>query len=127
MEDDMKKGFFRSGLFYVIVFLAVIGIASWATGDGQEQASEGVSSSEFIEYLEEDRVAEFQVQPVAGVYEIRGRFREGQEVEVETEQNVTLFGGIEQQQASAFVTYVVMNDSAVEEVLALSRENDVNV
>ncbi len=127
MEDDMKKGFFRSGLFYVIVFLAVIGIASWATSGGQEQASEGVSSSEFIEYLEEDRIAEFQVQPVAGVYEIRGRFREGQEVEVETEQNVTLFGGIEQQQASSFVTHVLMNDTAVEEVLTLSRENDVNV
>ena len=127
MEDDMKKGFFKSGLFYVIVFLAVIGIASWATSGGQDQASEGVSTSEFVEFLEDDRVEEFQVQPTAGVYEVRGRFREGQEIEIEQNQNVTIFGGMDQQEADLFVTYVLRNDSVVNEIYTLARENDVNI
>jgi cell division protease FtsH len=127
MEDDMKKGFFKSGFFYVIVFLAVIGIASWATSGGGDQASEGVSSTQFIEFLEDDRIEEFQVQPTAGVYEIRGQFREGQEVEVEQDQNVTLFGGLDQQQASRFTTYILVNDSVVDEMYSLARENDVNI
>ena len=123
----MKKGFFKSGLFYVIVFLAVIGIASWATSGGQDQASEGVSTSEFVEFLEDDRVEEFQVQPTAGVYEVRGRFREGQEIEIEQNQNVTIFGGMDQQEADLFVTYVLRNDSVVNEIYTLARENDVNI
>lgn len=127
MEDDMKKGFFKSGFFYVIVFLAVIGIASWATSGGQDQASEGVSSTEFIEFLEEDRIEEFQIQPTAGVYEIRGSFREGQEVEVEQNQNVTLFGGLDQQQAERFTTYILRSDTIVEEVYSLARNNEVNI
>lgn len=123
----MKKGFFKSGFFYVIVFLAVIGIASWATSGGQDQASEGVSSTEFIEFLEEDRIEEFQIQPTAGVYEIRGSFREGQEVEVEQNQNVTLFGGLDQQQAERFTTYILRSDTIVEEVYSLARNNEVNI
>ncbi|MCC5889292.1 MAG: ATP-dependent zinc metalloprotease FtsH [Alkalibacterium sp.] len=123
----MKKGFFKSGLFYVIVFLAVIGIASWATSGGQDQASEGVSSTEFIEFLEEDRVEELQIQPTAGVYEIRGQFREGQEVEVEEDQNVTIFGGLDQQETTRFTTYILVNDTVVEEMYGLARGNDVNI
>ncbi|GAB2318986.1 ATP-dependent zinc metalloprotease FtsH [Alkalibacterium sp. s-m-22] len=123
----MKKGFFKSGFFYVIVFLAVIGIASWATSGGGDQASEGVSSTQFIEFLEDDRIEEFQVQPTAGVYEIRGQFREGQEVEVEQDQDVTLFGSLDQQQASRFTTHILVNDSVVDEMFSLARENDVNI
>lgn len=123
----MKKGFFKSGFFYVIVFLAVIGIASWATSGGGDQASERVSSTQFIEYLEDDRIEEFQVQPTAGVYQIRAQFREGQEVEVEQDQNVTLFGSLDQQQASRFTTHILVNDSVVDEMFSLARENDVNI
>jgi len=127
MEDDMKKGFFKSGLFYVIVFLAVIGIASWATSGGQDQVSESVSSTEFIDYLEEDRVEEFQVQPTAGVYEITGQFREGQEVEIEQEQDVNIFGGLQEEDATQFTTFILQNDNIVEEMYQLARENEVNL
>lgn len=123
----MKNGFFKSGLFYVIVFLAVIGIASWATSGGDDQASEGVSSTDFVEFLEDDRIEEFQIQPTAGVYEVRGRFREGQEVEIEEEESVTLFGGLDQQQTTRFTTFILRNDIVVDEIFTLARENDVNI
>ncbi|OJF95479.1 ATP-dependent zinc metalloprotease FtsH [Alkalibacterium sp. 20] len=123
----MKKGFFKSGLFYVIVFLAVIGIASWATSGGQDQASESVSSTEFINFLEDDRIEEFQVQPTAGVYEIIGQFREGQEIEIEEDESVNIFGGLDQQDATQFTTYILMNDNVVDEMYQLARENEVNI
>lgn len=127
MEDDMKKGFFKSGLFYVIVFLAVIGIASWATSGGQDQASEGINSTEFIEFLEDDRIEEFQVQPTAGVYEITGQLRKGQEIEIEDDQNVNFFGSGEQEDASSFSTYILRNDTVVDEMYKLAKENDVEI
>ncbi|MGO1356345.1 MAG: ATP-dependent zinc metalloprotease FtsH [Alkalibacterium gilvum] len=123
----MKKGFFKSGLFYVIVFLAVIGIASWATSGGQDQASEGINSTEFIEFLEDDRIEEFQVQPTAGVYEITGQLRKGQEIEIEDDQNVNFFGSGEQEDASSFSTYILRNDTVVDEMYKLAKENDVEI
>lgn len=123
----MKKGFFKSGLFYVIVFLAVIGIASWATSGGQDQASESVSSTEFIEFLEDDRIEEFQIQPTAGVYEITGQLRDGQEIEIEQDQDVNFFGSLEQEDASTFTTYILSNDNVVDEMYQLARQNDVEI
>ncbi|GEK91613.1 ATP-dependent zinc metalloprotease FtsH [Alkalibacterium kapii] len=123
----MKKGFFKSGFFYFIVFLAVIGIASWATSGGQDQTSENINSTEFIEFLEEDRIKEFQVQPTAGVYEITGQLRKGQEIEIEEDQNVNFFGGGGQEDASAFSTYILRNDTVVDEMYQLARENDVEI
>ena len=60
------------------------------------RASEGINSTEFIEFLEDDRIEEFQVQPTAGVYEITGQLRKGQEIEIEDDQNVNFFGSGEQ-------------------------------
>ncbi|API87911.1 cell division protein FtsH [Marinilactibacillus sp. 15R] len=121
----MKKGFFNSGLFYILVFIAVIGIVSWATR-GSDGASEGFTSTEFVEFLEEDRVEEFTIQPTGGIYEISGEFREDQEPEVENNTGVSIFGNVEQDTTS-FTTAILQNDSSVEEVMALADENNVKI
>lgn len=120
----MKKGLFKSSFFYIIVFLAVIGLVTWATSDS-DPASEGVSSNEFVEFLEDDRVEEYTIQPTGGVYEIRGTFREGQEVEVESEQVNILGQG--QDEGTRFTSVVLQSDAAITEIYELSRENDVDI
>ena len=121
----MKKGFFNSGLFYIMVFIGVIGLVSWWTS-GSDAASQGVNTTKFVEFLEEDRVEEFTIQPTNGIYEINGTFRDGQEVEVENNEGVSLFGSVEQN-TTTFTTSILQNDSAVSEVMALADQNSVEV
>lgn len=121
----MKKGFFNSGLFYILVFIAVIGIVSWATS-GSDRDSQGFSSTEFVQFLEDDRVEEFTIQPTGGIYEINGQFRDGQAVEVEENTGVSIFGNVEQN-VTSFSTTILQNDSSVEEVMALADGNDVEI
>lgn len=120
----MKKGFFNSSFFYIVVFIAVIGIISWATSDS-DSASEGVTSNEFVEFLEDDRVEEYTIQPTGGVYEIQGTFRDGQEVEVENEE-VSLFGQNESD-GTRFTSVILQSDTVVSEIYELSSENDVDI
>ncbi|WP_028274130.1 ATP-dependent zinc metalloprotease FtsH [Atopococcus tabaci] len=122
----MKKGFFRNGLFYVIVFIAIIGIASWATSDNTPQQSTGLSSTEFVQHLEDNDIESFTIQPSAGVYEVRGQFREGQEVETDTEQEVSIFGNVEQD-SRAFTATILQNDPIVGEVNQLAQTNNIDM
>lgn len=122
----MKEGFFRNGLFYVIVFIAIIGIASWATSDNTPQQSTGLSSTEFVQHLEDNDIESFTIQPSAGVYEVRGQFREGQEVETDTEQEVSIFGNVEQD-SRAFTATILQNDPIVGEVNQLAQTNNIDM
>ena len=76
-----RKGFLNSSLFYIIVFLGVIGLAQVFANNNATENTETISTTEFVQYLEEDRVDKYSIQPVGGVYEIVGSFREGQEIE----------------------------------------------
>jgi len=126
MEEDMKKGFFKSGLFYVIVFLAVIGIAYWATDDTGDAMTENVSTTEFVDYLQDDRVESIAIQPNGSVYEIRGTFREGQEVENQQTEDVSIFGD-SNQDVTNFTTITLQNDVVVEEIYSLASQNNVDI
>jgi len=122
----MKKGFFKSGLFYVIVFLAVIGIAYWATDDTGDAMTENVSTTEFVDYLQDDRVESIAIQPNGSVYEIRGTFREGQEVENQQTEDVSIFGD-SNQDVTNFTTITLQNDVVVEEIYSLASQNNVDI
>lgn len=122
----MKKGFFRNGLFYVIVFIAIIGIASWATSDNTNQQTTGLSSTEFVQHLEDNDIESFTIQPSAGVYEVRGQFREGQEVETNTDESINIFGNVEED-TRAFRTTILQNDPIVGEINQLSQANNIDM
>ncbi len=119
----MKKKFYNNGFFYIFVFVALIGIFYWTIGDDAGGQSESVSSTEFVEYLEEDRVDEFSIQPNGSIYEIRGTYRDGQEPEVE--ENDTLIFGQTDRNVKEFSSAIIRNEVMVEEVVGLARENDV--
>lgn len=126
MEEDMKKGFYKSGLFYVIAFIAIIGIIYWVTDDSDPSTTEGFSSTDFVQFLEEDRIDHFTVQPNGSVYEIRGTFQEGEEVEQENDQGISILGDPDQS-VENFTTTILQNDTVIDEVFSLARENDVEI
>ncbi len=127
-EDEMKRrNFLNSSLFYIIVFIGLIGLIQLFTNNTGPESTESVSTTEFVQYLEDDRVEQYSIQPVGGVYEISGTFREGQELETgsDDESNLPIFGSRQEDSSESFTTLMLMNDSVVNDVYELTKTNDV--
>lgn len=64
---------FRNTIFYLLIFLVVIGIVSYFNGSTQKTTS--VSYDKFITQLEKGEVRNVQLQPKNGVFEVKGQFK----------------------------------------------------
>jgi cell division protease FtsH len=62
---------FRNTIFYLLIFLVVIGVVSFFNGNNQQ--TETLSYKEFKTHLENGEISELTVQPDRRVYEIRGK------------------------------------------------------
>ena len=130
MEDKMKrKNFFNSSLFYILVFLGIIGLAQMFSSNRATESTASITSTEFVQYLEDDRVEEYSIQPTGGVYEIRGTFRKGEELENSTngEESLPFFGQQEDATKRGFTTILLQNDSVINDVYQLTKSNDVTM
>ncbi|MBC6973670.1 MULTISPECIES: ATP-dependent zinc metalloprotease FtsH [unclassified Bacillus (in: firmicutes)] len=63
---------FRNTIFYLLIFLVVIGIVSYFNGSTQKTTS--ISYDKFITKLEKGEVRNVQLQPKNGVFEVKGQF-----------------------------------------------------
>lgn len=129
-EDKMKrKNFFNSSLFYILVFLGIIGIAQMFSGNRATESTESITTTEFVQYLEDDRVEQYSIQPTAGVYEIRGTFRQGAEIETDTEEenNIPFFGQQENTGTRGFTTILLRNDAVINDVYQITRDNNITM
>ncbi|WP_243292559.1 ATP-dependent zinc metalloprotease FtsH [Bacillus sp. FJAT-47783] len=61
---------FRNTIFYLLIFLVVIGVVSFFQGGNQKP--EQITFSTFVSKLEAGDVENITLQPVRGVYEVRG-------------------------------------------------------
>ena len=61
---------FRNTIFYLLIFLVVIGVVSIFNNPGTKE--EPMSQNKFIQHLENDQVKNFSMQPKRSVYEVRG-------------------------------------------------------
>ncbi|WP_019157149.1 ATP-dependent zinc metalloprotease FtsH [Robertmurraya massiliosenegalensis] len=62
---------FRNTIFYLLIFLVIIGVVSFF--NGSNEPTEDISYNDFITHLEAGDVKEITIQPERGVYEVRGR------------------------------------------------------
>lgn len=62
---------FRNTIFYLLIFLVVIGVVSFFQGGNQKP--EQITYSTFISKLENGDVKNITLQPVRGVFEVRGQ------------------------------------------------------
>ncbi|WEG17052.1 ATP-dependent zinc metalloprotease FtsH [Alkalihalophilus pseudofirmus] len=70
---------FRNTIFYLLIFLVIVGIVSVFNSDQTE--TENVSFNEFAERLENGQVQELSVKPERQVYLVRGQFNDQAEDE----------------------------------------------
>ncbi|MFI8710009.1 ATP-dependent zinc metalloprotease FtsH [Bacillus sp. NPDC077411] len=62
---------FRNTIFYLLIFVAVIGIVSYF--NGSQQKTTPISYDKFIAKLEKGEVRNVQLQPKNGVFEVKGQ------------------------------------------------------
>lgn len=61
---------FRNTIFYLLIFLVIIGVVSFFNGNNEP--TENIAYSKFVDHLEAGKVESISVQPERGVYEVRG-------------------------------------------------------
>jgi cell division protease FtsH len=64
---------FRNTIFYLLIFLVIIGVVSFF--NGSNQPTDNISYDKFVSYLEKGEVKSFSMQPDRGVFEVRGQFK----------------------------------------------------
>lgn len=122
----MRKNNFQNGLFYFIVFVIVIGIASFLARDTNVQQTSEISSSEFVQQLEEENVKNFSIRPEAGIYRIEGEYDTALEADTDTSNSIDLFGEVEGE-TTHFTTTILRNDSVVQDVYDIAKQTDVDI
>jgi cell division protease FtsH len=96
---------FRNTIFYLLIFLVIIGVVSFFTGANPK--TEQITYNTFISDLNKGNVTEMSVQPVRGVFEVRGTMK-----------------GYEEDQT--FLTYIP-TEQGLNRVDKAAEENNVKV
>ncbi|KYD27340.1 MULTISPECIES: ATP-dependent zinc metalloprotease FtsH [Geobacillus] len=96
----------RNTIFYLLIFLVVIGVISFFNGTNQR--TEPMTYDRFITHLENGDVESFSIKPERGVYEIKGRLRTYNE-------------------GQYFSTYVVNSDKVLDRIDAAAARTRVEV
>ncbi len=119
-----RNGLFKNSLFYIVVFLSIMGIIAAVVGKGGNNQTSTISSSEFISQLKKDNVKSFDIQPSNGVYKITGKYRSAQEDDTAT----GLFPGtVSSSKVTGFQTSVLQNDSTVSQIIKTASSDGVKV
>ncbi len=124
--NSNKNGLFRNSLFYIVIFLLVMGVIYFFNGNSTNTQSQEVQSSQFVRDLKNDKVKSFSIQPSGGVYKITGQYRVGQTAKVS---GGFLTGGSQGQtkKVTKFTTTVLENNSSIAEITKASQSNNVKM
>lgn len=68
---------FKNTIFYLLIFLVLIGIVSWF--NNTNETTKNISYNEFVNHLENGDIDKFSIQPERGVYEIIGHLKGAEE------------------------------------------------
>lgn len=95
---------FRNTIFYLLIFLVLIGIVSWF--NNSNETTKNISYDEFVTHLESGDVEGFSMQPERGVYVIKGSLKGAEEGE-------------------QFLTYVMNSPTMLDRIDAASSKVNV--
>ncbi|MBS4175754.1 ATP-dependent zinc metalloprotease FtsH [Bacillus sp. FJAT-49736] len=94
---------FRNTIFYVLLFLVLIGIVSYFNNNNEP--TKNISYDQFVSSLEKGDVKNFSMQPERGVYEVRGELNNKEQ----------------------FLTYVMNSQAALDRIDKATAKTKVNV
>ncbi|KOO42327.1 ATP-dependent zinc metalloprotease FtsH [Priestia koreensis] len=97
---------FRNAIFYLLIFLVVIGVVTFFSGSNQQ--TEPMRNDTFISHLNKGDVESLSIKPERGVYEVRGKLKS-------------------YDQDKQFLTYIPNSNKALERIDNAATENKVKV
>lgn len=118
-----KSNFLKSSGFWILIFLAVIAVVTMITGGVGNESSQNISTTEFMEALENEEVEEFSMQPGAGVWEIVGKYREEQTIESESSNDDLLLFDNTNLTTTTFRARVLPNDATLAQIGDLAEQS----
>ncbi|WP_278952739.1 ATP-dependent zinc metalloprotease FtsH [Lactobacillus apis] len=122
MKNNRNR-LFSNGLFYIVVFLLLLGGINWALGGTDNSGgSENISYSEFVKDLNDGKVKNFNVQPANGVYTVSGSYKEAQDTKSQSSNSLDFFNGSSGSKVKRFSTTMLQNDSSVSNVQNLAEK-----
>ncbi|MDR3189572.1 MAG: ATP-dependent zinc metalloprotease FtsH [Lactobacillaceae bacterium] len=131
MNNRPNGNFVRNSLFYVIVILAILGLVYWVAGPTQTTTVKKVTTSEFVKQLQDKKIKKFEIQPGAGVYDVKGTYRKAQKEKSTTKKaDNSLFAAITgetETKVTTFTTQVLSNDSVVAEIQKAAEKSKTDI
>ncbi|MDN4076262.1 MULTISPECIES: ATP-dependent zinc metalloprotease FtsH [Fictibacillus] len=97
---------FRNTIFYLLIFLVVVGVVSFFNGTNNEVKK--IRYDQLTNYIQEGRVKSIEYQPEGGVYVVRGKLENAKQGEV-------------------FETYTPDSEESIKTLNRLAQTSDVDI
>ena len=114
MNTNNNRQIFRSGLMYIMIFVAIVGLVSWFNQGSNGQTTE-VSYTQFVQELKKGDIKEIKMQYANSVYTITGEYKEAKENTNTSSKGLAIFDK-RSSKTSNFKTTVLPNDGTVTEI-----------
>ena len=114
MNTNNNRQIFRSGLMYIMIFVAIVGLVSWFNQGSNGQTTE-VSYTQFVQELKKGDIKEIKMQYANSVYTITGEYKEAKENTNTSSKGLAIFDK-RTSKTSNFKTTVLPNDGTVTEI-----------
>ena len=102
MKNNPKDGFLKSSIFYIFIFLAVVGMIYGLFGN-DKSTSKTLTSSEFMKALNDKDLKSITVQQGNGIYNITGEYRKPQDASSDSGLNL-----LQQSQKAVSYTHLTL-------------------
>ncbi|CZQ93227.1 peptidase m41 ftsh extracellular [Trichococcus palustris] len=123
-----KNSFLKSSGFYVLIFLAIIAVVTMITGGMDNQTSQEITSTEFMDALNAKEIDNFSIQSGAGVYEIKGVYRTEQTLDAkDSSSDLLLFNDTSSTTTKNFTSRVLPNDDTLKQISDIAKTTNTQM
>lgn len=121
-NNNNKNGLFRNSLFYIVIFLGIMGALYYVFGNHSNSQSQQIQSSQFVTELKKGNVKSFTMQPSGSTYKVTGVYKKAQK----SKETSGLVGfPSSESKVDHFSTNVLTNDSSVAQIKKYAEKNKV--
>lgn len=121
-NNNNKNGLFRNSLFYIVIFLGIMGALYYVFGNHSNSQSQQIQSSQFVTELKKGNVKSFTMQPSGSTYKVTGVYKKAQK----SKETSGLVGfPRSESKVDHFSTNVLTNDSSVAQIKKYAEKNNV--
>ncbi|WP_349582206.1 ATP-dependent zinc metalloprotease FtsH [Leuconostoc citreum] len=122
MNNNPKGSFLKSSVFYIFIFLAVVGMIYGLFGN-DKSSSKTLTSSEFMKALNDKELKSITVQPGNGIYNVSGEYRTAQR----TKADKGLSFLQSSQKVTRFSSTLLPNDASLKSVTQVASSTDTDM